>query len=470
MNRRRGRLRSPGSNAIFAGLLTVSIAAVLLISVRPVRATDTVTPEQAKAIHFRETFGFSSDLALVQIAELDEAHYSSDDWGVPLSEQELADMDGRMYVQGSLSDAMAYALEEPDFGGAYIDQHAQGLPIYQFTSELDRHRSELTNKLPNDVAFRVDQAERTLAELLEQQAKIDAERKALSNSGVVVVETAILTDSVLVGVDGLTKDVEEVLTSKFGPGLTFEDARPALADTCYNGSNCRPIKGGIKLEPDGDAGKYCTSGFVVKRTDTHALALLTAGHCTAQFPFDKLYRHNGDSFGRAREETFAANYTRPADVGLISIFSAEADLITNANWMHRGAGEVFNVVRLEPGDYQVIGMAVKRYGVTSGTDAGAINAGYANRLSCLPSGLCMTVTQTRRVDFDSTGGDSGGPYWYPHYTGGSNVVAIGTHVHSEDETQDPPPWYGWYSPIDKGAAGFDALWPYTYTLCITASC
>jgi len=36
--------------------------------------------------------------------------------------------------------------------------------------------------------------------------------------------------------------------------------------------------------------------------------------------------------------------------------------------------------------------------------------------------------------------------------------------------QDPQPWYGWYSPIDVGAAQFNSNWGYTYSLCTTASC
>jgi hypothetical protein len=68
--------------------------------------------------------------------------------------------------------------------------------------------------------------------------------------------------------------------------------------------------------------------------------------------------------------------------------------------------------------------------------------------SDVPGLSSMWVSHTAEVDFDSAGGDSGGPVF--RYPGGgtcrSPVHALGTHVHSldpEDET-------GWYSPIYWG--------------------
>lgn len=72
--------------------------------------------------------------------------------------------------------------------------------------------------------------------------------------------------------------------------------------------------------------------------------------------------------------------------------------------------------------------------------------------------------------YDSTGGDSGGPVWYYVFLPGGTtaVIAMGTHVHSDDDDDETP--YGWYSPIDVGAAQYLANWAYSYTLCVTASC
>lgn len=59
---------------------------------------------------------------------------------------------------------------------------------------------------------------------------------------------------------------------------------------------------------------------------------------------------------------------------------------------------------------------------------------------------------------------------YVTFPGGSTaVVAMGTHVHSENHEVDPAPWLGWYSPVDVGAAQYDEFWG-LYTLCTQTVC
>lgn len=79
------------------------------------------------------------------------------------------------------------------------------------------------------------------------------------------------------------------------------------------------------------------------------------------------------------------------------------------------------------------------------------------------------------MNFDSTGGDSGGPVWYYiNQNPGLAVIAMGTHVHSENEKpgpyQDPQPWWGWYSPIDRGIYQMNNSWGISYSLCVTSNC
>jgi hypothetical protein len=81
----------------------------------------------------------------------------------------------------------------------------------------------------------------------------------------------------------------------------------------------------------------------------------------------------------------------------------------------------------------------------------------------------MTVLKTMEVDFDSTGGDSGGPLFYTVPGGGTtNRIALGTHVHSDPD--GTPNAHGWYSPIDTGRDTYNALWGYSYTMCFTSAC
>jgi len=83
----------------------------------------------------------------------------------------------------------------------------------------------------------------------------------------------------------------------------------------------------------------------------------------------------------------------------------------------------------------------------------------------------MNVLHTAVVNFDSLGGDSGGPVFF--YPGGgtccSPVTALGTHVHSETGAGANE---GWFSPYSRGRAAYADLFPagHTFNLCLTATC
>lgn len=435
-------------------------------------AEEVASDAEAASVRFRASVGFASGLEVVRAIAADPMNNPSFLGGTPLTVAETSELLRRMEVQWATVPAMEYANAEPEFAGGFIDQLGGGIPVFMFTDRLDTHEDNIARILETPIEFRVQKAERTLKELLAQQAAIDDHTPSLESEGTKIVETAILVDrnEVLVGIDGLTSERAASVADVFGPGLAFEESKPAQAD-CANGNNCRPIKGGIAV--DSSTGWPCTSGFVVKQSGGGPLRLLTAGHCldvAGDVGID--WKHNSIKFGDALNDTWQANYVRTADVGLIDIDSGELAQMTNDNAMHRGNGEVWPVIGRVNGANQMQGALVYRYGRASGTDHGLINGLYASRQSCVgpPINQCMTVTQTIRVDFDSIGGDSGGPVWYyVPASPGLNVIAMGTHVHSDDEDVDPTP-FGWYSPIDVGAAQYNTNWGITYSLCTTPGC
>ncbi len=81
----------------------------------------------------------------------------------------------------------------------------------------------------------------------------------------------------------------------------------------------------------------------------------------------------------------------------------------------------------------------------------------------------MTVTQVSTVNFDSTGGDSGGAV-FKYVCGGTtgDVYALGTHVHSEPD--GPSADEGWFSGINEGEDDFSARFSFDYTVCQTPAC
>ena len=89
--------------------------------------------------------------------------------------------------------------------------------------------------------------------------------------------------------------------------------------------------------------------------------------------------------------------------------------------------------------------------------------------SVVPSGTKMWVRDTATVNFDSLGGDSGGPvfYYFDGSTSGPTVSALDTHVHSEDGAGANE---GWFSPIVVGSDDYLADANYGYRPCLNAAC
>ena len=148
-------------------------------------------------------------------------------------------------------------------------------------------------------------------------------------NGIDIVRAGIRTDLdvVEVGVTGLTTETSTRLRAEFGPGIVVVEDRVAQADACVSVSNCRPMKGGIKItRPTG----YCTSGFVVKTSNTGEIMMLTAGHCLhVHGGLGAVWSHNNDTLGIAAGSTWHPGITRNGDVGLIDIYTSEVPATKN---------------------------------------------------------------------------------------------------------------------------------------------
>jgi len=83
------------------------------------------------------------------------------------------------------------------------------------------------------------------------------------------------------------------------------------------------------------------------------------------------------------------------------------------------------------------------------------------------AGPCATLEITVEVSFDSTGGDSGGPYWEGGSGNTSPWRAVGMHTHSMDDGTANA--HGWYVPISRQLAALDAK-VIIVRLCTDAAC
>ena len=93
-----------------------------------------------------------------------------------------------------------------------------------------------------------------------------------------------------------------------------------------------------------------------------------------------------------------------------------------------------------------------RAGATSGVDCRQVRLANVTRASTVSGVGTTTVQHTNEVSFDSTGGDSGGSMYF---RSGAVVIAQGTHVHSDADTQNPA--YGWFTPISWGKSTFSVF-------------
>lgn len=390
-----------------------------------------------------------------------------------LTPAETEEMLRRARIQSAMDAALEIAREDETFAGAYLDQTKAGRPVFLFTKVDEAMAGRLASALPEGANLGVQSAERTERELLDLQARIVGDRDELRDRGITLIRVAIRDslNTVRIGVENPTDEIGRILATRYGSHVVTFHAEVATSDACVSGpDDCRPMKGGIAIYHSGGlATGECTSGFVVKRTENAALAILTAGHCIqVNGGFDWGWRHDGVAYGRALYETWVPGGAGDADVGLTTLFSQEVAQMTNKNRIRRNnATEASVTASAAP----VQGGQACRVGITSGHDCGLITDADDANLSEVAGWLDMNVLHTAVVNFDSLGGDSGGPVFF--YPGGgtccSQVTALGTHVHSEDGAGANE---GWFSPYSRGRAAYAALFPggQTYNLCLTATC
>lgn len=436
----------------------------------PVEGTSSAaaTRAEANAIRFRETFGFQSGLAFVRAAAEEQSRYSNMDYGVPLDTAEVAELNRRAAIQEAIDPMVEKVATNDTFAGVYLDQKAGGVPVFMFTADLSERTEGLSRIVPAEFGFRTRLAARTYEELTRLNDRIESTWEQLKAEGIDIVSAGIRTDLnvIEIGVHGLTQATSERIEDEFGPGIVVVEDHVAHADACLSVSNCRPIKGGLKITRPG--GAYCTSGFVVKTLNTSEIMLLTAGHCLDRWGgFEAVWSHSvntdqsPNSFGIANRDTWVNGSTKNGDVGLIDIYTHEVPATKN---QIRTTGTTLKAV----GGWdsaQFLGDQTCRVGATWGLDCGQINLVDVTRDSEVDNWGIMHVQHVNRVSFDSTGGDSGGSMYF---NSGSVVIAQGTHVHSSDD--DANPAYGWFTPISWGRSTFSGMWGFDYTVCTTSSC
>ncbi len=182
------------------------------------------SPDIAHAMDFRETSGLRADSEYVERAAEDGSGFPNNEWGIPLTDAEAAQVERRADLQEAADTAISHAATLPDYAGAFFDR-ARGVPVFTFKGDAERHRAEIAALLPPGAAFGLASVPYTRAELDEAQDLIDAAWPELIESGISIQMTSIdpSINRVVITVAELTQIDELVLRARFGHIIEVED-------------------------------------------------------------------------------------------------------------------------------------------------------------------------------------------------------------------------------------------------------
>jgi len=376
-----------------ASLLTTLLVLGLLLPAQVLGNAEDVRAQQ-----FRAEFGLRSDLAYVR--SLVAAEVASDAFGVPLTEEEVAELTHRTDLEPKIAELQArLRTESAEFGGLYIDQGAGGIvDVAMVTSDLTSARSFVGSLADDAVAVRVRGVAFTEAELERLAARLTAERSFQVSLGTWANEIwpDVRTNRVQVGIDPYSRELVGALKSRYGSAIEVYAAPAASLTGCTNRNNCPgpPLRAGIRLY---DAG--CTSAFLgyYGYQGVYTDVMLSAGHCANLVPAGHVYQNPDNSnIGPMIKEVYANNST--ADAMIIDITAPQA-----SNRIYHTPTSWFPVFSIQQRSEEVIGMAVCQSARISDYTCGTL---YAKDFSITYSDGTTLLNQ-RSATYAVALGDSG---------------------------------------------------------------
>jgi hypothetical protein len=266
---------------------SLGLGVLLILLAAPLRAgVGSSAPneeELAAAVAERAVYGLPASSADVLALMASPSDVGTEEWGIPLTAQEMAQLDlaTRSEFGVTATGVVAFARSLPEFGGAYFDQLAGGDLVLQFTtlSESTVQRiSELAP--PNSLGIRIETAQHSFAALEEAMltaptilGEVEPSINVVSVGIIEPANSLIATIEDEGGLDVVWLAAEA--SDRLGIPVTIEVTSSSLAlGTCSLRTNCTPTRAGIWI---GSTTAKCTKGFhVVNGSDRQ---FVTAGHC-----------------------------------------------------------------------------------------------------------------------------------------------------------------------------------------------
>lgn len=216
-----------GARRFAAGLLLVSVAVACGPSVpssdiasaaSPAARPSELPAEIAEAIAFRKQYGLSADEEWVRAVAVDPAAQAAiNEFGVPLTPAERADLLDRRFDLGTFEDVLAYGRLFPqDYAGAYLDQATTGI-VVSFKNRVDQHRRAMTNLFPKAANIDVRKVEWSTADLDGFADLINQDRAWFDTLGVrfISADRSILDNFVTVHYQG-PQEAAALIEAHFG--------------------------------------------------------------------------------------------------------------------------------------------------------------------------------------------------------------------------------------------------------------
>jgi hypothetical protein len=463
-------MSKPRTVRVLGALFALSVVA----SVTPASgAGDGVSLESAiaDAARFRASLGLSVDPDLLQRGASGASDVSNRRWGVPLTDQEAAEVTRRSLIPERIAPTLAAAGSRADFGGAYLDHTAGGQPILLFAGTgADEFRASRPGTSDSEVTVLTRSVARSLADLERLRTRLHGDSAWFDEAGIELVSSGIDTQNnvLLVGIRGLSDEIRSRLAGRYGPGLAYREDEPSLADACTVNS-CWPQKGGIKLFPVNNASRICTSGFTVRYGSPIQYGLLTAGHCV-KINGNGNYAHLAAKVvGTPTPHTYLVNAV--ADAVVIKM-NAEPPPTNTLNYFVWEDDITHAVSRVSPNAELVQGSPVCMYGwgmkaqepATAGRKCGTITVPDVIRPSCedVNKTICRNIQHQYETNYDTHPGDSGGPV----STGISSAVGLVT-----DSVKDGTGNRSWFSTVDWAMSAIDNVaGGVRWRVCLNATC
>ena len=172
------------------------------------------------AARFRRDFGLRSDIAWIR-AVANDPHADHLTFGVPLTADEVADLNGRFTTIDELKQAvLPNVIDEPDYGGAWIDQDRGGILVVQFVGPTILHTADILSRVRPGAPIEVRQVRWTLADLETFKDRISAEEAWFDAlpSYLYAVGIDVSANRVTVELSSADPEVDAKIRAHFGLG------------------------------------------------------------------------------------------------------------------------------------------------------------------------------------------------------------------------------------------------------------